>query len=85
MMLTVALVMAAMMAATAVPAFARSSENASCVGQGVTFLSDLGRALFGAPQLGGRVAAGAAQDPITQQSPGPGLSEVATAPHECAF
>ena len=80
MVLTVALVMAAMMAATAAPAFAQASENASCVGQGVTFLNELGKA-FGFPGLGGRIAAGAAREDVGT----PGLSDVATAPHTCEF
>jgi hypothetical protein len=81
MVLAVALVMAAMMAATAAPAFAvppdrpqPASEKASCVGQGAT---NLNTTYF--PGIGGLVAAGAAQENIGT----PGLSDVATRDHSC--
>ena len=75
LVLTVALVVAAMTAATAAPAFAQASQNASCVGQDITFLNQLGKAR-GLPGFGGRVAALTAQD--LGDLGGPGLSGVAT-------
>ena len=56
MLLTVALVMAAMMVAMAMPAFAEASDNASCVGQG---LSEDTRP--GSGQLKGEQISGGAQ------------------------
>ncbi len=60
LVLSVTALMAAMMVATALPAFAAPSPNANCIGGLANFGNQLGR-LFDEPGSGGREVAGVAQ------------------------